>query len=368
MQAADLSGELRDEGISLCSRITLFVTCRSAANFLGDLGPVTALGPFPLWAIISDIPTGHRPVGWASGGPYLAIEPIERHGGIGRPQHAHGGRGHVREDGSVSLPPFLVLRARVRVRALRPPRRLHGQVSGQVRAPPCSEQPQAALSTSRPTPLRPEALLHPRRDAGRGPKRAPAPAAESDAPPSRAPEPSHSIRKGRPPVTHDGRSRETCSVSRYQSGARRCLGYQAAGEATPGVALLRRPGCQVTGKFAFCFRTVPPTWFRSDLSNSLLGKRLTRLRAHPSSLGVVSPAFLNGISFVSTEWPPTAAVPRSFYPRFSGRPPAPCRAGPGAGVTCPGKLFWGDDPQPLEQSRHFLSPREWASPAPTPPS
>lgn len=143
-----------------------------------------------------------------SGGPYLAIEPIKRHGGVGRPQHAHGGCGHVREHGFVSPPPFLLLRARVRVRAPRPPRRLHGQVSGQVRAPPCSEQPQPPLGTSRPTPLRPETRLGPLRDAGRGLKGKPAPAAERDAPPSRTPEPSHSVRKGRPPITLEGRSRE----------------------------------------------------------------------------------------------------------------------------------------------------------------
>ena len=169
-----------------------------------DKSPFSAR--FPM-AIISDVPSN---VTAGSAGPYLAIEPIQGYGGVGRPQHAHGGGDHVREDGLVPPPPLLLLRARVRVRALRPPGRLHSQVSGQAWAPPCSEPPQPPLSTFCPTP-RLETLLYPLRNAGRRPSGAPAPATKSKAPPFRPPQPSHSARKERRLLTHEVRSREACT-------------------------------------------------------------------------------------------------------------------------------------------------------------
>lgn len=218
--------------------------------FSGDLGQATFLHPSPPWAMTSDVPsTRTPPVG--SAGSYLAIEPIEGHGGVGRPQHAHGGRRHVREDGPVPPPPLLLLRARGRVRALRPPRRLHGPVSGRARAPPCSQPPQPRLGTSCPAAPRPETPLCPLRNAGRGPEGTPAPAAHSAAAPCRPPEPSHRAGKhGRPSrpradLARPALSRETCAeppLPRLPGSSGRRL----------RAAELRRPGCQetVSSRFA----------------------------------------------------------------------------------------------------------------------
>lgn len=153
--------------------------------------------------MISDTPSNTTPPR-RQRRPYLAIEPIEGHGGVGRAQHADGGRGHVREDGLVPPPPVLLLRARVRVRALRPPRRLHGQFSGQTRALPCPKPPQPRLSTSCPTPARPETRLYPLRYPSWGPRVAPAPATENHGPQARTPKPSHTGRQERPPVRTRG--------------------------------------------------------------------------------------------------------------------------------------------------------------------
>ena len=95
----------------------------------------------------------------------LAAEPVEGHGGVGRPQHAHGRRGHVSEC-LVPPPPILLLCAHEGLRALRPPRRLYRQ----LRAPPCPEPSQLPLSGPCPAPPRPETRLYLLRSPGPVPR------------------------------------------------------------------------------------------------------------------------------------------------------------------------------------------------------
>lgn len=123
--------------------------------------------------------------------PYLAVEPIEGHRGVRGPQHAHGGRGHVREHRLVPPPPLVFLRPLERVAALRPPWRLRDGTPGPARALPCPKASQSPLRASEPIPPRPKNPLCVHHRPARPPGLAPAPAIQSNEPPSRTPEPSH---------------------------------------------------------------------------------------------------------------------------------------------------------------------------------
>lgn len=174
--------------------------------------------------------------------PYLAVEPIEGHGGVGGPQHAHGGRGHVGEHRLVPPPPLVLLRALVRVAAPRPPGWLRGGTADPARTLPCPEPPQAPPGTSEPLPAGPKNRLRSCHSPARPPGLAPAPAGQSDQAPSRTPKSSHN-----PPGKHARLSGPLGEISRDLSSLAvaglspsRCLDDQIP----QVVAGLRRPGGQ----------------------------------------------------------------------------------------------------------------------------
>lgn len=125
---------------------------------------------------------------------------------------------------------------------------------------------------------------------------APAPAIKCNAPACRTPEPSHSARRELQRQRRDDKSRDAWPVSRQLGGACRCSGFRAPQVAALAVGL-RRPGCQITGKFAFCFRTVPPTFpslqylFKVSFRETPCAPR----GASTSSFELVSLVFLNSL-------------------------------------------------------------------------